>query len=170
MRGQSKRVRGGGAQRPPLPTPPPAAAAAAASATASPLLRASLQLGSKAQAAAGPALSPEEWRSFKLVHKEALTSGVPAPTVLYRFALGSAEQEAGLPVASCLVVRAPIGSDKPDGSKAFVIRPYTPISQPDQRGSFDLAIKIYRDGGCDGGGRGAVLVWVRASVCAGRRV
>lgn len=55
-------------------------------------------------------------------------------------------RQVGLPVASCLLVRAPIGSEKPDGSRAFVIRPYTPISHPDERGHFDLAIKVYKDG------------------------
>ncbi len=54
--------------------------------------------------------------------------------------------QVGLPVASCLLVRAPIGSEKPDGSRAFVLRPYTPISHPDERGHFDLAIKVYPDG------------------------
>ena len=54
--------------------------------------------------------------------------------------------QVGLPVASCLLVRAPIGSEKPDGSRAFVLRPYTPISHPDERGHFDLAIKVYPGG------------------------
>lgn len=44
------------------------------------------------------------------------------PTNLYRFSLESKDQEVGLPVASCLLVRAPIGSEKPDGSRAWVIR------------------------------------------------
>jgi len=34
--------------------------------------------------------------------------------------------------------RAPIGSENPDGSKKFVIRPYTPTSPPDARGYLDL--------------------------------
>lgn len=78
-----------------------------------------------AHSAAAPpasALSPEEWRSFRLVHKEALTKGVANPTVLFRFALADKEQKVGLPVASCLLVRAPIGSQKEDGSRAWVIR------------------------------------------------
>ena len=58
----------------------------------------------------------------------------------------AAARQVGLPVASCLLVRAPIGSKKPDGSRAFVLRPYTPISHPDERGHFDLAIKVYKDG------------------------
>ncbi|KAI3438115.1 hypothetical protein D9Q98_000556 [Chlorella vulgaris] len=92
------------------------------------------------------ALSADEWRSFKLVHKEALTKGVPSPTVLFRFALPDKTMEAGLPVASCVLVRAPIGSSKPDGSNAFVIRPYTPISGNHAKGHMDLAIKVYPDG------------------------
>ncbi|PRW57497.1 NADH-cytochrome b5 reductase [Chlorella sorokiniana] len=97
-------------------------------------------------AAAVSALSPEEWRALKLVHKEALTKGIANPTVLYRFALADKNQEVGLPVASCLLVRAPIGSEKPDGSRAFVLRPYTPVSHPTEKGHFDLAIKVYPDG------------------------
>lgn len=95
--------------------------------------------------AAASALSPEEWRSFKLVHKEALTKGVANPTVLFRFALPDKDHEPGLPVASCLLVRAPIGSEKPDGSRAFVLRPYTPISRH-AKGHMDLAIKVYPGG------------------------
>ena len=34
--------------------------------------------------------------------------------------------------------RAPIGSENPDGSRKFVIRPYTPTSPPDARGYLDL--------------------------------
>ena len=78
-------------------------------------------LGVAEAKAVAPALSPEEWRPFKLVHKEALTHGAN-PTVLFRFALPDAGQEVGLPVASCLLTRAPIGSEKPDGSRAWVIR------------------------------------------------
>lgn len=44
-------------------------------------------------AAAVSALSPDEWRAFKLVHKEALTTGVSNKTVLYRFALADKNQE-----------------------------------------------------------------------------
>ena len=50
-------------------------------------------------------------------------------------------QVLGLPVASCLVTRAPIGSVKEDGSRAFVIRPYTPINA-ESKGTLDLAIKV----------------------------
>ena len=43
--------------------------------------------------------------------------------------------------------RAPIGSEKEDGSgKKFVIRPYTPCSLPDAKGHFDLVGKVYLEG------------------------
>ena len=34
--------------------------------------------------------------------------------------------------------RAPIGSENPDGTRKFVIRPYTPTSLPDAHGYLDL--------------------------------
>jgi hypothetical protein len=37
-------------------------------------------------------LSPEEWRAFKLVKKEQLTSNTPVPTYLFRFALPDKHQ------------------------------------------------------------------------------
>ena len=120
------------------PPPPPTA-------TTHPFLPQTARQPAQTAAAASP-LSPEEWRGFKLVRKQPLTKGVANPTVLFRFELPSKDAEVGLPVASCLLVRAPIGSEKPDGSRAFVIRPYTPISQPDERGHFDLAIKVYPAG------------------------
>ncbi|GLT71830.1 hypothetical protein SLA2020_438230 [Shorea laevis] len=51
----------------------------------------------------------------------------------------------GLDVASCLVTRAPIGQDA-EGKPKYVIRPYTPISDPDSKGYFDLLIKVYPEG------------------------
>eukprot|EP00966_Prymnesium_polylepis_P093460 2163263-Prymnesium_polylepis.1 len=49
-------------------------------------------------------------------------------------------------VASCLVTKAAIGSVKEDGSRANVIRPYTPLSRPNAKGYLDLAVKVYPDG------------------------
>lgn len=117
-----------------------ASAAAAAGACA-------LLLTGKAEAAARPsALDPNEWRSLKLVHKEVLTPRSSNPTVLFRFEFPDAKQPAGLPVASCLLTRAPIGSIKDDGTQTMVIRPYTPISRPYELGHLDLAIKVYPAG------------------------
>ena len=42
--------------------------------------------------------------------------------------------------------RAPIGSENEDGSKKFVIRPYTPTSVKDAKGYFDLVVKVYPEG------------------------
>lgn len=38
-----------------------------------------------------------------------------------------------------------MGSEKEDGTRAFVMRPYTPVSAPDAK-HLDLAVKIYPDG------------------------
>jgi cytochrome-b5 reductase len=79
-----------------------------------------------------PALSDKEFRAFKLRSSERLSDN----TRLYRFELPSAQHEAGLNVASCLVVRATV-----DGKS--VVRPYTPVSLNHQRGYVDLLIKTY---------------------------
>ena len=55
-----------------------------------------------------------------------------------RFATPNPDDVSGLFVASCLLTRAPIGSENEDGSRKFVIRPYTPTSPPDAKGHFDL--------------------------------
>jgi len=44
------------------------------------------------------------------------------------------------------VFRAAIGGEKEDGSKKFVIRPYTPTSPKDAKGYFDLVVKVYEQG------------------------
>lgn len=95
-------------------------------------------------AAATNGLDPNQWTSFKLVHKEQLTKGTPTPTFLFRLEAPSPLVE--MPVASCLLTRAPIGSVKEDGSQAFVIRPYTPVSGPREKHHIDLAIKVYPSG------------------------
>lgn len=87
-------------------------------------------------------LSPAEWRGLKLIHKEKLTGG-DRPTHLLRFELPADQKP--LPVASCLLTRMPVGKVKEDGTKAFVLRPYTPVSAPDAK-TLDLALKIYPDG------------------------
>jgi cytochrome-b5 reductase len=66
-------------------------------------------------------------------------------TTANRFALPEPEQEAGLPVASCLLVKAPLQGPGDDKPKA-VIRPYTPTSAPDAKGHLDLVIKAYPEG------------------------
>lgn len=92
--------------------------------------------------APGSALDPKEWRSFKLMAKEVINHN----TAIYRFELPDKEQVVGLPVASCLLTGANIGDVKDDGSKGMIIRPYTPTSEPDAKGSFDLIVKEYPEG------------------------
>lgn len=73
------------------------------------------------------ALSPKEFRSFKVHSVESLSHN----TKFLRFELPSDNHEAGLSVASCLMARAEV-----DGKA--VMRPYTPVSTRDQKGFLDL--------------------------------
>ncbi|KAL1916408.1 uncharacterized protein VTP21DRAFT_5599 [Calcarisporiella thermophila] len=82
------------------------------------------------------ALNPEEFTPFKLreVHD------VNYNTKLFRFDLPEQDQVLGLHVASCVLTRFPQENGK------YVVRPYTPTSDEDQKGFFDLIIKKYKDG------------------------
>ena len=82
-------------------------------------------------------LSSEEWRSVPLLER----SNVNYNTVHLRFGL-QGESTANLHVASCLFVRAPLGEEQQDGSKEQVMRPYTPVSAPNEKGHFDLMVKV----------------------------
>lgn len=81
------------------------------------------------------ALSPKEFRSFKLLEVHPVNHN----TKLYRFSTNGDDLSIGLHVASCLVTRAVI-----DGKE--VIRPYTPTSPEHATGHFDLVIKEYPQG------------------------
>ena len=94
---------------------------------------------SSSSAASKIALSPAEFRPFRLLAREQLTPD----TSRYSFALPSESAELGLPVAACLTVRVP---DPADPAK-FVIRPYTPVSAAGARGAFELVVKTYEPGG-----------------------
>ncbi|KAF7021639.1 hypothetical protein CFC21_034561 [Triticum aestivum] len=91
-------------------------------------------------AAAKVALNPEQWLEFKLQEK----ATVSHDSELFRFSFDPSTK-LGLDVASCLVTRAPIGQEV-EGKRKYVIRPYTPISDPDSKGYFDLLIKVYPEG------------------------
>ncbi|PRP87281.1 hypothetical protein PROFUN_01543 [Planoprotostelium fungivorum] len=82
------------------------------------------------------ALNPKDFKPFTV------TEVVPYNynSKLIRFELKD-DEILGLDVASALVVRAPIGED---GKQ--VIRPYTPISDNDDRGHWDLLVKVYEKG------------------------
>lgn len=87
-------------------------------------------------------LDPKNWVPLKLVEKTPLTDN----TAIYRFAFTDPAATSGMTVASLLMVKAPIGSEKPDGSRANVLRPYTPLSRPGEVGYLDLAVKAYPEG------------------------
>jgi len=82
------------------------------------------------------ALDPNNFKSFKLREIYPVNHN----TNRYRFELEN-EQKLGLTIASCLVVKAPIGENGKD-----VIRPYTPVSDTEDKGFFDLVVKTYPQG------------------------
>ncbi|KAM7268913.1 hypothetical protein ACFE04_011079 [Oxalis oulophora] len=86
------------------------------------------------------ALSADKWIEFKLQD----TARVSHNSHLYRFSFDP-DAKFGLDVASCILTRAPTGQDD-NGKTKYVIRPYTPISDPDSKGHFDLLIKVYPEG------------------------
>ncbi|KAJ4958160.1 hypothetical protein NE237_025271 [Protea cynaroides] len=86
------------------------------------------------------ALNPDKWVEFKLQD----TARVSHNTKLFRFSFDPSAK-LGLDIASCLITRAPQGQND-EGKTKYVIRPYTPISDPDAKGYFDLLIKIYPEG------------------------
>jgi Oxidoreductase FAD-binding domain len=83
----------------------------------------------KADTKAPAGLLPDSWTKVKLERKD----DVNYNTVHLRFGLESPEHTTNLNVASCLVVRAPIGEKKENGSPEYVIRPYTPVSEPNAK-------------------------------------
>ncbi|XP_042415863.1 NADH-cytochrome b5 reductase-like protein isoform X1 [Zingiber officinale] len=118
------------------------------------------------------ALNPEKWLEFKLQETARvshnsqlfryfillvffciqffprrfnfLSQGSSTHFLFFRFSFDPTAK-LGLDVASCILTRAPIGEES-DGRRKYVIRPYTPISDPDSRGYFDLLIKVYPEG------------------------
>jgi cytochrome-b5 reductase len=85
------------------------------------------------------ALNGKDFQSFKLKERRQ----VSPDTKLYRFELPE-DTKVGLSIASCLVTRAKIKGD--DGNEKTVVRPYTPVSDPDVKGYFDLVVKVYPQG------------------------
>ena len=99
-------------------------------------------LPAQAEAPVAPGLDPSSWVPLKLVESTPLTKD----SAIYRFAFADPEATSGMTVASCLLVKAAIGSEKADGTRANVMRPYTPMSRPDTKGHMDLMIKVYPTG------------------------
>ncbi|CAN0900904.1 NADH-cytochrome b5 reductase-like protein [Linum grandiflorum] len=86
------------------------------------------------------ALNPNKWIEFKLQD----TAIVSHNTQLFRFSFDPSSK-LGLDIASCLLTRYPLETTA-EGKTKYVIRPYTPISDPEAKGYFDLLIKVYPDG------------------------
>lgn len=99
-----------------------------------------LMTPAQADAADAGALSPKEFKAFKLIKKEQLTHN----TYLLRYEMPGGKT-AGLSVASCLVTKAMI-ADAPGEAPKVVIRPYTPTSAPEAAGYMDLVVKTYAAG------------------------
>jgi len=89
-----------------------------------------------------PGIDPASWTALTLSKVTKLSEN----TAIYRFAFADEKAPSGMTVASCLLTKAAIGSQKEDGTRANVMRPYTPISRPDAVGYLDLAVKTYPEG------------------------
>lgn len=82
-----------------------------------------------------PVLSPTEFRKFPLIEKIRVSHN----SCIYKFGLPKSTDRLGLPIGQHISISAII-----DGKE--VVRSYTPISNDDQLGSFDLLIKTYENG------------------------
>eukprot|EP01112_Ceratiomyxa_fruticulosa_P015421 TRINITY_DN4531_c0_g1_i1.p1 TRINITY_DN4531_c0_g1~~TRINITY_DN4531_c0_g1_i1.p1 ORF type:complete len:278 (-),score=58.16 TRINITY_DN4531_c0_g1_i1:148-981(-) len=80
-------------------------------------------------------LDPKEYRKFKLVDKTIISHN----TRLFRFALPTPDSILGLPIGQHISLKAVV--DEKD-----VMRSYTPVSSDDEKGYFDLIIKVYERG------------------------
>jgi len=83
------------------------------------------------------ALNPNEFKKFFVDGVEELNHN----TKILRFKLETPETPLGLPVASCILTKAPLDKNGKD-----VVRPYTPITPADTLGYFELLVKSYPQG------------------------
>ncbi|WRT65297.1 uncharacterized protein IL334_002240 [Kwoniella shivajii] len=91
------------------------------------------------------ALIKDTWTPFTLTNIEPYNHN----TAIYTFSFGDDSQHkvSGGQVASALLVKSPGGDDEVKDDKGKpVIRPYTPVSSTEQKGSIDLMIKEYPTG------------------------
>lgn len=82
-----------------------------------------------------PVLSPAEFRKFAVARSEQLTADTRRITLKFP----AEGDEAGMSTASCVVLKVDV-----DGKP--VMKPYTPVSRPQARGSIDLIVKAYKTG------------------------
>ncbi|KDR85174.1 hypothetical protein GALMADRAFT_131901 [Galerina marginata CBS 339.88] len=80
-------------------------------------------------------LDPNAWKEFPLEKKIKVSPN----TAIYRFTLPHVQDVLGLPVGQHISVSAEINGK-------IITRSYTPISNDDDRGHFDLIIKTYEKG------------------------
>lgn len=80
-------------------------------------------------------LSPEEFRKFPLIAKTRVSHN----SCVYKFGLPKSTDRLGLPIGQHVSISAVINGKE-------VVRSYTPISNDEQLGSFDLLIKTYENG------------------------
>lgn len=92
-------------------------------------------------------LHNEHYRKFRLQKIETLTKGanVQFPVKLFRFALPNPDDSLGLPIGQHIKIRATLPTGE-NNSMEVVERSYTPTSTNDDKGYFDLVIKIYPSG------------------------
>ncbi|KAJ1658179.1 NADH-cytochrome b5 reductase [Dispira simplex] len=88
------------------------------------------------------ALNPDEFVSFELKEIHPVSHN----THLYRFALPESDMELGLHVASCILTKYVSKELNKESKPKVVVRPYTPVSEENTRGYFDLVVKRYENG------------------------
>ena len=81
---------------------------------------------------------PTEWAEAPLIAK----SQYNHDSVTFTFGLPEGASLA-LPVCACLLLRGYAGAD---ADAEVAVRPYTPTSSNEVRGSFDLLVKVYENG------------------------
>jgi len=98
----------------------------------------------KKSSTSSSALSPKEWRDFKL--KQVIPYNHNTSTFVFELPEGT---DSGLHVASCLITKStaregPLACNDDKGKP--VIRPYTPITPPKQKDTLHLMVKNYAEG------------------------
>jgi cytochrome-b5 reductase len=79
-------------------------------------------------------LDPSGWEELVLVKKQKVNHD----SILVRLGFKDTNAVSGLTIASCLLLKAPIGATGENGMKKDVIRPYTPVSDPETRCAVSL--------------------------------
>lgn len=97
-----------------------------------------------ADAAARGRLDPDGWTPFSVTRTAKLTHDTVQVTLKLEDARPVGEV---MPPASCLVARLPVGAfDEKAGRNKYVVRAYTPVNAPSEKGAIDLVVKVYTDG------------------------